>query len=96
MSISFLRKKGKFYSIRAWKKNYPFLFYYTAIVFGLIHLSNYKDLTVSDPSFVLYIASQTFGGLSLGYLRIKYGLTYSILFHAFFNLIVFSLAILFP
>lgn len=96
ISISFLRKKGKFYSIRAWKKNYPFLFYYTAIVFGLIHLSNYKDLTVSDPSFVFYIASQTFGGLSLGYLRIKYGLTYSILFHAFFNLIVFSLAILFP
>ena len=95
-SISFLRRKGKFYSIRAWKKTYPFLFFYTAIVFGLIHLTNYDDLTISDPSFVFYIASQALGGLSLGYLRIKYGLIYSILFHALFNLVAFSLVILFP
>lgn len=95
LAISFLRKKRKFYAVRIWKRNYPFLFYYTAIIFGLIHLSNYKDLTVSDPSFVLYIASQTFGGLGLGYLRIKHGLLYSILFHACFNLVAVAMAILF-
>lgn len=94
--IEFLKKKGKFYAIRLWKKKYPFLFYYTAIIFGLVHLGNYKTITVTDPSFVLYIASQTFGGLGLGYLRIKYGLKYSILFHACFNLLCVLLALLFP
>jgi len=93
--IEFLKKRRKIYAIKLWKKSYPFLFYYTAIVFGLIHLSNYEDLTIADPSFLIYIASQTFGGLSLGYLRIKYGLFYSILFHACFNLVAFSLAIAF-
>lgn len=93
--ISFLRKKPKIYSLKKWKKCYPFLFYYTAVIFGLIHLSNYKELSIADPSFVFYIGSQAFGGLSLGYLRIKYGLIYGMLFHAFFNLVVFSLAILF-
>lgn len=94
--IEFLKKKGKWYAIRVWKKNYPFIFYYTAIIFGLIHLSNYKELTIADPSFVFYIASQAFGGLSLSYLRIKYGLGYSILFHACFNFVCVLLAILFP
>ncbi|SOD19821.1 type II CAAX prenyl endopeptidase Rce1 family protein [Pedobacter xixiisoli] len=95
-TISFLKKKGKFYSVRIWRKSYPFLFYYTAIIFGLIHLSNFKDLTITDPTFLIYIASQTFGGLSLGYIRIKHGLVYSILFHACFNLAAVSLSILFP
>ncbi|RZL65047.1 MAG: CPBP family intramembrane metalloprotease [Pedobacter sp.] len=95
LTIKALEKKGKFYAIRMWRKSYPYLFYYTAIIFGLLHLSNYKDLTIADPSFVIYIASQTFGALTLGYLRIKYGLGYSILFHALFNLVAFSLAIFF-
>ncbi len=93
--IEFLNKKGKFYTAKFWIKIYPFLFYYTAIIFGLVHLSNYKELTVTDPSFVFYIASQTFGGLGLGYLRIKYGLIYSMFFHAFFNLVAVSMAIIF-
>ncbi|MNK00062.1 CAAX amino terminal protease self- immunity [compost metagenome] len=94
--IEFLKKKGRFYSAKFWKKTYPFLFYYTSFIFGLVHLSNYNGLTVSDPSFVFYIASQTVGGLGLGYLRIKYGLVYSMLFHAFFNLVWVLFAILFP
>ena len=94
--VQFLRRKGRLYSVKIWQKTYPYLFYYTTIIFGLIHLSNFKELTITDPSFILYIASQSFGGLGLGYLRIKYGLVYSMLFHAFFNLAAISLAILFP
>ncbi|MDQ8006540.1 MAG: CPBP family glutamic-type intramembrane protease [Pedobacter sp.] len=93
--IEFLKKKSRFYATKFWIKIYPYLFYYTAIIFGLVHLSNYKDLTVTDPSFVFYIGSQAFGGLGLGYLRIKYGLIYSMLFHALFNLLMVSLVILF-
>ena len=96
LTIDLLKKKGKIYTLKVWKKCYPFQFYYTAVVFGLIHLGNHKGLTVCDPSFVFYIASQTVGGLGLGYLRIKYGLVYSMLFHAFFNLVWVLFAILFP
>lgn len=93
--IEFLKRKRRFLVAKFWIRIYPFLFYYTAIIFGLVHLSNYKDLTISDPSFVFYIASQAFGGLGLGYLRIKFGLIYSMLFHALFNLLMVSLVILF-
>ena len=93
--IELLKKRSRFYVTKFWMKIYPYLFYYTAIIFGLVHLSNYEDLTLGDPGFVFYIASQTFGGLGLGYLRIKYGLVYSILFHALFNLLMVTLVILF-
>lgn len=94
--IEFLKRKRKVFALKMWVKIYPLLFYYTAILFGLMHLSNYKDLTLTDPSFVFYIASQVFGGLGLGYLRIRYGLVYSMLFHALFNFVMVSLIILFP
>lgn len=78
-----------------WRTCFPFIFYFSALIFGLIHLSNYEGLTVKDPTFILYISSQIVGGLSLGYIRIKHGLKYSIFYHAAFNMIGFSLAIIF-
>jgi membrane protease YdiL (CAAX protease family) len=87
--ISLLRKKNHFTVIRVWKKAYPYLFYYTAMMFGLLHLSNYNGLSVADPSFVFYIGSQAFGALGLGYIRIKHGFIYAILLHALFNFTCF-------
>ncbi|WP_317172487.1 type II CAAX prenyl endopeptidase Rce1 family protein [Pedobacter foliorum] len=80
--------------MKAFRTYYVFLFYYTAILFGYIHIANTKELTMADPSFVLYIGSQIFGGLSMGYLRVKYGLKYGILLHAAFNFIAVPLALL--
>ena len=90
-----LKKRSLTLTHNLWKKCYPVLFYVTAIIFGLIHLSNYKDLTLTDPSIVFYMGSQLFGGLILGYLRIRQGIAYSILFHACFNLIALSLELFF-
>lgn len=83
-------KKRK--AIIMWKRYYVFLFYFTAIIFGYIHYTNIKGLTPGDPSVVFYVISQMFAGLSLGYLCVKYGLRYSMLFHACFNLIAIVLA----
>ena len=80
---------------RFWMKLYPYIFYYTALVFGLVHLTNIKGLTLADPAFLFFVSSQVFGGLSMGYLRIKHGLIYSILFHACFNLIAILLEFFF-
>jgi hypothetical protein len=78
-----------------WYTFYPFLFYFSALIFGYVHMSNTKGLTLDDPSFIFYISSQLLGGLTLGYLRVKYGIRYSILFHACFNAFALGLALLF-
>lgn len=77
------------------QKSFSYLFYYAAIIFGLIHLGNIKGLTLSDPAFVLFVISQTFTGISLGFIRIKYGLGYSMLLHGFFNFILLLLMVFF-
>lgn len=84
-----LRNQSQTLKQNLWKKSYPIIFYASALMFGLIHLSNFEGLSFADPSFVFYVGSQTFGALSLGYLCVKYGLKYSILFHACFNLFAF-------
>ncbi len=90
-----LKKLSQIRKQKLWQAFFPFVFYLSAVIFGLIHLSNYKGLTLKDPTFIFYISSQTLGGLSLGYIRIKHGLKYSILYHAVFNSIVFLLWLLF-
>lgn len=76
-----------------WQKLYGWFFYLTAFIFAYVHLSNTKGLTVADPSFILYILAQLFVGLSLGYLRVKYGLLYSILFHTSYNGVLFLIMV---
>ena len=73
------------------RQSFGYLFYYSAILFGLIHLTNIKDLTLSDPAFIIFVISQFFSGLSLGYMRIKYGLIYSILLHGLLNFVLILL-----
>lgn len=90
-----LKKISQTLKYKLWQKSYPFIFYFSALIFGLIHLGNYEELTLADPSFIFYIGSQTFGGLILGYLRIKHGLSYSILFHTCFNFVALSLELIF-
>lgn len=79
-------------ALKTWRKYYIYIFYFTAIIFGYVHYTNIKGLTPSDPVIIFYILSQIFTGLSLGYLRVKYGLKYAILFHACFNIIAITLA----
>lgn len=77
------------------RQSFGYLFYYSAIIFGLIHLTNIKGLTLSNPVFIIFVISQFFSGLSMGYMRIKYGLIYSILLHGIFNFIMILLEFFF-
>jgi membrane protease YdiL (CAAX protease family) len=92
----YLRKQTQNKKTILLRRVYPFVFYFSAIVFGVTHIDNFEGLSFEDPAFVIFICSQTFGGLTLGYIRIKYGLQYSMLSHAAFNLFAVSMAILFP
>lgn len=69
---------------------FKYFFYGTTILFGLLHATNY----VGNPWIILAFAPilgapQLFVGSMLGYIRMKHGLVYSMLFHIFFNLIAF-------
>ncbi|PYF74399.1 CPBP family glutamic-type intramembrane protease [Pedobacter nutrimenti] len=75
-----------------WRKFYGIHFYCTAVLFGMAHLSNWKGMNLKNPFFIIFILSQTFTGLCLGYIRVKYGIKYSILFHACFNTVLVLLA----
>jgi hypothetical protein len=92
VAVMVMDKLERLRKVKVFRRYYVFLFYYTAILFGYIHITNAKGLTLADPSFIFYIGSQIFGGLSMGYLRVKYGLKYGILLHAAFNFIAVPLA----
>jgi len=69
-------------------RHYKLFFYFSCILFGLVHVFNNGHVTVgillAAPILVL---PQFICGGFLGFVRIKYGLIYSILFHSLINLI---------
>ena len=75
--------------------NFKYFFWATAIVFGLVHLSNFIGNIYILMAFSLILtAPQIVAGFILGYIRMNYGLVYSMLFHVAINstilLIVFK------
>ncbi len=66
--------------------NFKYFFYGTALIFGLVHASNF-----TGNIYLILIFSPILGGpqivlgLILGYIRMKNGLVYSILFHMLIN-----------
>src|SRR5690606_8352805 len=60
--------------------------YISSVVFGLYHLFNYTNQEVLFYMLApIIVGSQLLGGFLLAYLRLKYGLRWSILLHAVFN-----------
>lgn len=76
---------------RFWRWVFPWHFYFTAVCFALVHLSNFERGTALIPLGILYTLPQFTIGLVLGFTRMRYGLRYSIALHSLYNL---SLAIL--
>lgn len=73
---------------------FRYFFYLMTISFGLIHITNfegYKNLLVWMPFLTM---NQLFIGCILGFLRIKFGLIWSIIYHALNNLIFIGMALL--
>ena len=79
---------------KVWDKFYGWIFYLMTVAFGLMHIMNF------EPSLNIYllapilVAPQILIGINLGYLRVRFGLIWSILFHAFYNGILMSIALL--
>jgi hypothetical protein len=86
-------KKIRIKAIRLMHTHFRFIFYLSAIAFGALHINNYnfeKHIIILP---IVLVLSQLIAGLFLGYIRLNYGIRFSILFHALNNL--FFLIILF-
>lgn len=79
-----------------WFNHFRIFFYLFAITFALIHLTNYSNTNslfyILAPLIVL---PQFIAGITLGYVRLKLGFFWGVLQHGLYNLILFSIALLF-
>ena len=80
-----------------WQRHYSYVFYFTVVAFGLIHLVNFRTqlpfwkLLLWGPFLVL---PQLILGAMLGFIRLKLGFWWSVLLHAVHNLIFVGIALL--
>ncbi|UMB59887.1 CPBP family intramembrane metalloprotease [Lutibacter sp. A80] len=89
---AFTNNKAKIF----WDKHFKKIFYIAALLFGLMHLSNFSNTNtlfyILAPFIIL---PQLIGGVTLGYIRLKLGFFWGVLMHGLYNLIVFSVLLLF-
>lgn len=84
------------YAFRKIKINLKNAIFCSSIFFSIAHIFNYNlgELNFLDGfKLLLAVLPQFFGGLLLCYVRIKFGLFYSFLFHAIWNFFIVSMLI---
>ncbi len=89
-----------FLQVRVSQGNPPsmkFIVYCSATFFAIVHMANFKELDYSEFIFwiPLLVGSQFFEGLILSYIRLNFGIKWSILFHGAFNAIFILPAVYF-
>ena len=66
-------------------KTFKIYFYLFAVLFGLIHITNFKITNNVLLLAPILVAPQTILGGYLGFIRVRFGLAWSILLHACYN-----------
>lgn len=75
-----------------WNVNYSKIVYGVALVFALVHLSNYDNSSWSFYGLGAFIVlPQFFAGLTLSYTRLRLGFWWAVLQHGLFNSLIFLL-----
>lgn len=71
---------------------YKLFFYLIAILFGLIHISNFNGILMSNFMWTpLIVIPQIIMGLLSGYIRVTYGFIFAVLLHGLINFtVIFS------
>lgn len=88
IALTFLLAGKKIKAIQRFVlKYFKYLFFLSALMFGLVHLFNIEHFSivalVVSPVLIL---PQFVAGLFLGFIRMKFGIFYSILFHSLINI----------
>jgi membrane protease YdiL (CAAX protease family) len=80
-----------------WNKNFKYIFYFLSILFGLVHISNYRFVELSQYFIApVLIFPQLAIGFILSFTRLYYekGFLICIIFHVLMNLISVSIFLL--
>jgi hypothetical protein len=91
LTIYLMIKKNRAFKLKTflfYRRNYWLYFYISAFSFGLLHLMGYKMHHFIPVVSMLLVLPQIFAGCVLGFVRIKFGLKWSIGFHMLHNLIL--------
>lgn len=67
------------------EKLYAVIFYASAIYFGFIHTANYSNIAEIWYLALLLVLPQIIAGIFMGYVRVQYGLIWSIILHSIYN-----------
>ena len=88
-SSPLLRKKLQ----RLILRYFPWFFYASVMAFGFIHVTNFHPMNLQVLLLAPFITlPQLIMGTLLGFVRMKYGILYSMVFHSTINLIGFILS----
>ncbi len=84
LSISYLKERIG----RAWERNFRVVFYTSALLFGLMHIFNVRDMSWTIVTLAPLITFQQIVlGLFNGYVRMRYGIWQAVVQHALFNVL---------
>lgn len=74
-----------------------FVVYVSAVLFGLVHMINFKDFDYSHHFYWVpfLVGIQFWLGLVLSYIRMNYGIGWAIFFHGFYNAMLILPAVYF-
>jgi membrane protease YdiL (CAAX protease family) len=88
VSFLFLRNKKYLRNAQRFLMNhFYYIFYASCILFGLYHVTNYTPVNYKLLLLMpIIVFPQMVVGAFLGYIRMKFGITYSILFHSITNI----------
>lgn len=78
-----------------WNRNFRIVIYASALLFGLVHISNFEvspEIILASP---ILIAPQVVIGFFLAFLRVRYGFIWSFFLHAIHNFLFVGLGLLF-
>ncbi len=78
-----------------WKSKFKWIYYISIFSFAWVHISNFQlDTTESILIGPLLTFPQMIGGIFKGFIRIKYGFLFNLLYHCSNNFIVLSLGLI--
>lgn len=72
-----------------WNNNFKWIFYFSILVFGLVHIMNYEINIYSLLLTPLIILPQLISGSFYGFIRVQYGIIYGIIAHILNNTLIF-------
>lgn len=73
---------------KMWYEKYGYIFYFSAVLFGFVHIFNFDVDKKMLLLFPILTAPQIFVGIFTGYLRVRYNLIWGFFLHAIHNMIL--------